>query len=253
MAWLVVVVLALSVGAAVLGAPATSVSDFKIAEVTNETIRLEWSSPAVGKQFSVGLVNTNSTNESQNLSIKSESDTKCSIEFSDLKPLTKYRLTITNPEKEEVLATVETMTPPSLEMPEIEEVQEGCAHLTLAPLPEEQAKDVEAYLLLVRPLEDAKDYPAADIKDPNLQSKLEALVKPPFYLAYEFTQEELSNEDGGQVQIGTGAAKKEGKYGSLQDPRLTSGGNYRVAFVAIMNLDGKQSCFSEESCQMLVK
>lgn len=35
------------------------------------------------------------------------------------------------------------MTPPSLEMPEIEEVQEGCAHLTLAPLPEEEAKDVE--------------------------------------------------------------------------------------------------------------
>lgn len=105
----------------------------------------------------------------------------------------------------------------------------------------------------MRPLEDAKDYPAAEINDPNLKSQLEGLVTSPFYLAYEFTQEELAEEIGGQVQIGSGAEKKDGKYGSLQDPRLTSGGNYRVAFVVIMNLDGKQSLFAEESCQMLVK
>lgn len=221
--------------------------------MTNETLRLEWTSSAVGELFLIGLENTNATDESQNLTIKADSEGKCSIEFSDLKPFTKYRLTLTNPDKETVLATVETMTTPSLEMPEIEEVQEGCAHLTLAPLPEEQAKNVETYLLLVRPLEDAKDYPAADIKDANLKSKLEALVKSPFYVAYEFTQEELSEENGGQVQIGSGAAKKDGKYGSVQDPRLTSGGNYRVAFVAVVKVDGELTCFSEESCQMLVK
>lgn len=66
-------------------------------------------------------------------------------------------------------------------------------------------------------------------------------------------QEELSEESGGQVQIGSGAAKKDGKYGSLQDPKLTSGGNYRVAFVVIMKVNGEQTCFSEESCQMLIK
>lgn len=45
-----------------------------------------------------------------------------------------------------------------------------------------------AYLLLVQPLEDAKDIPAPEMTDSDLKSLLESLVKPPFYLAYEFSQ-----------------------------------------------------------------
>lgn len=45
-----------------------------------------------------------------------------------------------------------------------------------------------AYLLLVQPLEDAKDIPAPEMTDSDLKSQLESLVKPPFYLAYEFSQ-----------------------------------------------------------------
>ena len=52
--------------------------------------------------------------------------------------------------------------------------------------------------------------------------------------------------------IGSGSESKEGKYGTLQDPKLTSGGFYRTVLVAIMNLEGNQTVFAEESCQMLI-
>lgn len=64
------------------------------------------------------------------------------VQFINLKPLTKYKLTV-HAEEGESPMSVDVLTTPSLEMPEIEEVQEGCAHLTLAPLPEEESKDVE--------------------------------------------------------------------------------------------------------------
>lgn len=69
-----------------------------------------------------------------------------------------------------------------------------------------------------------------------------------FYLQDELTDEET----GGQVMIGSGSERKDGKYGALQDPKLTSGGFYRAVFVAIMNLEGKQTVFAEESFQMLI-
>lgn len=224
----------------------------KISELTNETITVEWSSSAAGSLFSAVLENSDKS-ESQNKEATADDSKKCSVEFTGLKPLTKYIVKITSSVKGESSSTVNTMTPPSLEMPEIEDVTFKSAHLTLAPLPEEQAKDVEGYLLLVRPLEDAKDYPKAEIKDASFKSKLESLVEAPFYIAYEFTQEELSEETGGQVQVGSGAAKKDGKYGAVQDPKLTSGGNYRVVLVVIMNVEGERTLFAEESCQMLVK
>lgn len=60
---------------------ATTISDFKITEVTNETLRLEWTSTADGELFSIGLENTNSANESQNLSTKAEAESdKCTIQ-----------------------------------------------------------------------------------------------------------------------------------------------------------------------------
>ncbi|KAK3927369.1 Tenascin-R [Frankliniella fusca] len=237
---------------AVESAEKVDASWIKISELTNDTVKVDWSSAAAGSLFSVLLENS-AKNESQSKEAIADESKKCTVEFTDLKPLTKYTLKITSTAKGESSSTVNTMTPPSLEMPEIEEVTFKSAHLTLAPLPEDQAKDVEGYLLLVRPLEDAKDYPAAEIKDTNIKSKLESLVQAPFYIAYEFTQEELSEENGGQVQVGSGAAKKDGKYGAVQDPKLTSGGNYRVVLVVIMNIDGEKQLFAEESCQMLVK
>lgn len=228
----------------------SAAADVKVAELTNETITVEWSASAVGESFAVTL-KENSNANTQSKDVKSGDDKTCSVEFKNLKPLTKYTLKISSSKSE--LSSLETQTPPSLELPEIEEVQEKCAHLTLAPLPEDEAKNVEGYLLLVRPLEDAKDYPAAEIKDSNLKTKLESLVKPPFYIAYEFTQDELAEENGGQVQVGSGAQKKDGRYGAVQDPKLTSGGNYRVVLVVIMNLEGKQTLFKQESFQMLVK
>lgn len=232
------------------GAMESAAADVKVAELTNETITVEWSASAVGESFAVTL-KENSNANTQSKDVKSGDDKTCSVEFKNLKPLTKYTLKISSSKSE--LSSLETQTPPSLELPEIEEVQEKCAHLTLAPLPEDEAKNVEGYLLLVRPLEDAKDYPAAEIKDSNLKTKLESLVKPPFYIAYEFTQDELAEENGGQVQVGSGAQKKDGRYGAVQDPKLTSGGNYRVVLVVIMNLEGKQTLFKQESFQMLVK
>lgn len=227
--------------------------DVKVSEISNETLTVEWRSPHAGKSFLLVLENSNLKEESQSIEKNASDDEKCKVEFKDLKPLTTYKLTISAVVKGEMPVSVEATTEPSLEMPEIEEVQEGCAHLTLSPLPENEAKHVEAYLLLVRPLEDAKDYPASEIKDSGFLSKLESLVVSPFYLAHEFTQDELSEEDGGQIQVGSGAEVKNGKYGKLQDPKLTSGGNYRVVLVVIMNLDGKETLFAKESCQMLVK
>lgn len=65
------------------------------------------------------------------------------FQFTDLKPLTKYAVKITPTGKDNPATTLEVMTRPSLEIPNIEEAQTRCAHLTLTPLPEDEAKHVE--------------------------------------------------------------------------------------------------------------